>query len=65
VLTPAQLIRFHAMREEMGQRILRLRGGAEPGVAPRRLPPPRGRRPGARVFPGVREAPGGSGRVPL
>lgn len=41
VLTPIQVLRFQAMREEMGQRIRRLRGGG-PGGGPgrgQRIPP--------------------------
>jgi len=45
VLTPVQLVRFHAMREQLGQRIQQLRGGMGPmsgGPPPgggRRIPP--------------------------
>jgi hypothetical protein len=38
VLAPSQVLRFHALRDQMGQRIRQLRGGG-PG-------PPGGRRPG-------------------
>ena len=37
ILTPVQLVRFHAMREQLGRRIQELRGGQGP---------PGGRRPG-------------------
>jgi Spy/CpxP family protein refolding chaperone len=37
ILTPVQVVRFHAMREQLGQRIQELRGGQGP---------PGGRRPG-------------------
>lgn len=43
VLTPVQLVRFHAMREQLGKRIMQLRGGQGP--------PGPGRRPGG-GFPG-------------
>jgi len=33
-LTPVQLLRFHALREQMGQRIRQLRGGPGPGRGP-------------------------------
>jgi Spy/CpxP family protein refolding chaperone len=36
VLTPSQLVRFHALREQMGRRIQQLRGG--PGMSGRRGP---------------------------
>ena len=39
VLTPVQVVRFHAMREQLGQRIQQLRGGMGPGA---------GRPPGGR-----------------
>lgn len=39
VLTPIQLVRFHAMREQLGQRIQQLRGGQGPMSGP----PPGGR----------------------
>jgi Spy/CpxP family protein refolding chaperone len=42
VLTPVQLVRFHAMREQLGQRIQQLRGGMGPGA---------GRPPGGRGAP--------------
>jgi Spy/CpxP family protein refolding chaperone len=41
VLTPEQVLRFQAMREEMGQRIRRLRGGGPgggPGIGPGMAP---------------------------
>jgi Spy/CpxP family protein refolding chaperone len=42
ILTPVQLVRFHAMREQLGQRIQQLRGGGGMGPAPggRGGPPP-------------------------
>lgn len=45
VLTPVQLVRFHAMREQLGQRIQQLRGGMGPGGV--------GRPPGGGGFPGT------------
>ena len=36
VLTPVQLVRFHAMREQLGQRIMQLRGGQGPPGTARR-----------------------------
>lgn len=46
VLTPVQLVRFHAMREQLGQRIQQLRGGMGPMTGPpagrRGGPPPEG-----------------------
>lgn len=53
VLTPSQLVRFHALREEMGRRIQQLRGG--PGMPGRRGPGGMGG-PG-----GVNRRPGGPG----
>ncbi len=44
VLTPVQLVRFHAMREQLGRRIQQLRGGMGPMGGPlsggRGVPPP-------------------------
>jgi Spy/CpxP family protein refolding chaperone len=34
VLTPVQIVRFHAMREQLGQRIQQLRGGGGMGLPP-------------------------------
>ncbi|NJD17820.1 MAG: hypothetical protein FIA95_00830 [Gemmatimonadetes bacterium] len=42
ILTPVQLVRFHAMREQLGQRIQQLRGG---------MGPPGGRPPGGMGIP--------------
>ena len=54
VLSPVQLVRFHAMRERLGQRIQQLRGGMGPGPggAPggRMGPPPSGDWPGADAY---------------
>jgi hypothetical protein len=44
VLTPVQLVRFHAMRDQLGQRIQQLRGWQRP--------PGPARRPGGGGFPG-------------
>lgn len=47
VLTPVQLVRFHAMREQLGQRIQQLRGGQGPGPGrPGAGPPAAGFRDG-------------------
>ena len=48
VLTPVQLVRFHAMREQLGQRIQQLRGGMGPMT---------GRPPGGRGAPPLDGAP--------
>jgi Spy/CpxP family protein refolding chaperone len=45
ILTPVQLVRFHAMREQLGQRIQQLRGRMGP-MGP-------GRPPGGGPFPGA------------
>ena len=70
VLTPVQLVRFHAMREQLGQRIQQLRGGGGQGPMPggppggRGGPPPGGARPdptwGSPVDPWPGEPPGAS-----
>lgn len=52
VLTPVQVVRFHAMREQLSQRIQELRGGGGP---------PRGPRPGGPGGPGGSGGPGGPG----
>ncbi len=41
-LTPTQLLRFHALREQMGQRIRQRRGGPGPGRGPGHGDLPRG-----------------------
>ena len=56
VLTPVQLVRFHALREQLGQRIQQLRGGA--GPMPGRPPGGRGVPPPGN--PGHGPAPGSS-----
>ncbi|HSW30004.1 MAG TPA: hypothetical protein VLH75_11025 [Longimicrobiales bacterium] len=49
VLSPVQLVRFHAMREQLGRRIQQLRGGMGPMTGPppggRGGPPPDGAPP--------------------
>jgi Spy/CpxP family protein refolding chaperone len=50
VLAPSQVLRFHALRDQMGQRIRQLRGGG-PG-------PPGGRRPGGGSEDGPLRSPG-------
>lgn len=45
VLSPLQLVRFHAMREQLSQRIRQLRGG-EPPMGPPTRPPGGGHGPG-------------------
>jgi Spy/CpxP family protein refolding chaperone len=50
VLAPSQVLRFHALRDQMGQRIRQLRGGG-PG-------PPGGRRPGGGSMDGLLPGPG-------
>lgn len=48
VLTPSQLVRFHALREQMGRRIQQLRGGpGMPGMSGRRGPGGPGGPPGS------------------
>lgn len=34
ILSPTQVVRFHAMREQMGGRIQQMRGGGPPGTSP-------------------------------
>jgi Spy/CpxP family protein refolding chaperone len=68
VLTPVQLVRFHAMREQLGQRIQQLRGGGGQGPMPggprggRGGPPPGGAWPdttwGSSADPWPGEPPG-------
>jgi hypothetical protein len=77
VLTPVQLVRFHAMREQLGQRIQQLRGGMGPmsggppgeGCPAARAPGSlTGNRPeGCRLgdLPGAARAREGSSRVPI
>lgn len=50
VLTPLQLVRFHAMREQLSQRVQQLRGGDGPMV-PGRGPPGGGADRGPQPFP--------------
>jgi len=50
VLAPSQVLRFHALRDQMGQRIRQLRGGGQG--------PPGGRRPGGGSGDGLLPGPG-------
>lgn len=65
VLSPVQLVRFHAMRQQLGQRIQQLRGGMGPGPggppAGRGAPPPGGDWPDGS---GYGPSPGSPGEPP-